>query len=255
MKPIKLLARMTNRRQHNGLRLNSKAITRIARAKAGEPISGPLDERRSRRWGVAGELVATLSSGFSAAPINTCTSSPATIRTLPTARSGTAACRTLRLETVFTDKAWGTDAPFSSPHLPQCRSLDRADTKLRDHGTQPARFFGQRIGGRIRFLDHGGILLGYKGRARIEQPVSKLKRFKRVALRREKTKRNFCVAYDFWRRFGRFVKIFRDVTDAGAPCGRVTSFLHILTGKVPAPAGAAPPYRRNPSTRPGNATA
>lgn len=31
----------------------------------------------------------------------------------------------------------------------------------------------------------------YKGRARIEQAVGKLKRFKRVALRCEKTKRNF----------------------------------------------------------------
>jgi transposase len=31
----------------------------------------------------------------------------------------------------------------------------------------------------------------YRGRARIEQAVGKLKRFKRVALRREKTKRNF----------------------------------------------------------------
>ena len=31
----------------------------------------------------------------------------------------------------------------------------------------------------------------YKGRARIEQAVGKLKRFKRIALRCEKTKRNF----------------------------------------------------------------
>lgn len=31
----------------------------------------------------------------------------------------------------------------------------------------------------------------YKGRARIEQAVGKLKRFKRVSLRCEKTKRNF----------------------------------------------------------------
>jgi transposase len=31
----------------------------------------------------------------------------------------------------------------------------------------------------------------YRGRARIEQAVGKLKRFKRVALRCEKTKRNF----------------------------------------------------------------
>ncbi len=38
-----------------------------------------------------------------------------------------------------------------------------------------------------RFL----VKAGYKGRARIEQTAGKLKRFKRVALRCEKTKRNF----------------------------------------------------------------
>ncbi len=37
---------------------------------------------------------------------------------------------------------------------------------------------------------HGAKAL-YRGRARIEQAVGKLKRFKRVALRCEKTKRNF----------------------------------------------------------------
>jgi transposase len=31
----------------------------------------------------------------------------------------------------------------------------------------------------------------YRGRARIEQAIGKLKRFKRIALRCEKTKRNF----------------------------------------------------------------
>jgi transposase len=32
----------------------------------------------------------------------------------------------------------------------------------------------------------------YKGRARIEQAVGKLKRFKRIALRCEKTAQNYC---------------------------------------------------------------
>ncbi|MCB1445273.1 MAG: transposase [Rhizobiaceae bacterium] len=41
----------------------------------------------------------------------------------------------------------------------------------------------------------------YKGRARIEQAVGKLKRFKRVALRCEKTKRNFAAIVALAARF------------------------------------------------------
>lgn len=51
------------------------------------------------------------------------------------------------------------EAPFLAL-LPQRRSLDGPDAELRNQATQPARFFGKCIGGYIRLLDHGGILLG-----------------------------------------------------------------------------------------------
>ncbi|MBI1394028.1 MAG: hypothetical protein GC152_14930 [Alphaproteobacteria bacterium] len=49
----------------------------------------------------------------------------------------------------------------------------------------------------------------YKGRARIEQAVGKFKRFKRIALRYEKTKRNF----------GSFLHGLSQVVSATSPNG------------------------------------
>lgn len=88
--------------------------------------------------------------------------------------------------------------------FPSCSGLVPTSIRARQSATRvtPARPIGKRRRdrGAIPVIPHKAnekekpafcANALYKGRARIEQAVGKIKRFKRIALRCEKTKRNF----------------------------------------------------------------
>jgi len=70
-----------------------------------------------------------------------------------------------------------------------CQAMDSAENRkiARAHGAVPVIPFRKNT----RVIPKVFAKALYRGRARIEQAIGKLKRFKRIALRCEKTKRNF----------------------------------------------------------------
>jgi transposase len=89
-----------------------------------------------------------------------------------------------------TSKPCSTSDPTSGPASP---SLDKGYASQANHETARARGVAPVIPHRANEKDKPAFFARtlYKARARIEQGRGRIKRFKRVALRCEETKRNF----------------------------------------------------------------